>query len=500
MKHTILVLAALAVGFGVAWLVLPSQDSATATAPSGGNAEYTCGMHPEIASDEPGYCPICEMKLTPRKESGGSGGVAIDPATSQSMGLATAPARYERLERAVRAFGRVEFDEKRRYGVNLKFEGWIEKLHVGHEGATVQRGDPLAEIYAPALVAAQRELLIARRAFERARREGGSEAGRELERLAAAARLRLTNWDMSERQILALEQSGEPTRTVTLHSPASGVVVAKKVSEGDRPRPGAELFEIADMSEVWVTAHVYEQDLPFVRVGQTATVALEGTRGETLTARVSWVSPYLDASRQAEIRLDVSNQDSRLKPEMYAEVSISAELEEGRLAIPRAAVINSGERELVYVSSGDGRWTAREIETGAAGDGDLVEVVAGLSAGQDVIVSGQFLLDSESRLSEALSEMTHDHGSADYEDRSGHEEEASPPGVYTCPMPVHFHVVQYGEGECGECGMDLVPIEETDNDRAYVCPMRECGVAQDGPGNCPVCGMKLAELERGHDR
>lgn len=493
MKTTIIALIALVIGFGAAYLLVPQTGNGTPSATETDRQQFTCGMHPEIIADEPGYCPICSMKLTPKKNGAApTGSLTIDPTTRQNMGLVTAAAMYQPLTRHIHAFGRIDYAEPRVHAVNVKINGWIEHLYVDYEGERVYKGQPLLEVYSPDLVAAQKEFLIAHAAGDTS--PGG------MTDLLQAARKRLQNWDISDDQIEQLLATGEVTRTLKIRAPADGVIIVKKVSEGDNLRPGAELYRIADLSSVWVVAHVYEQDLPFVKVGQPATVHMPNLPGEELEGTVSYVSSFLDAGRQVEIRLDVPNSDYRLKPEMYAEVTLHAELPSERLAIPRAAVINSGARQVVYVASGRDSFEPRVVTTGAIGDGDLVEVRSGLTDNEQVVTSGQFLLDSESRLNEALGGMhQHAHTSGtDKGDENRHEAtpafaEKERSGVYTCPMPEHYHVLQYGEGECFECSMKLVPIEDTDNKGVYVCPMPQDSVVSAAPGSCPKCGMNLVK-------
>jgi hypothetical protein len=336
------------------------------------------------------------------------------------------------------------------------------------------------------------------------------QSDRGLSGLKEAARSRLANWDISDDQISALENAGEITRTLVVRAPADGVVLVKNVNQGDRVKPGATLYQIADHTVVWVIAHVYEQDLPFVGENQPATLVFPALSGERRTGTVSYVAPFLDSRGQVEIRVEIDNSDLVLKPEMYAEVSLSSALDGLRTVIPRRAVINSGTRQLAYLASDDGRYQPREIVTGAVGDDDMIEVRSGLEVGDNIVVSGQFLLDSESRLSEALgsSAMTgHDH-SQHQDNRNLVKPDPDEPmvtgghDIYTCPMPSHYHVLQYGEGRCSECNMTLVPLAETDNEQVYVCPMSECGSVQDHAGECSVCGMNLVRYqpEEDHDR
>ncbi len=501
MKTTIIIIMALAAGFGLALIVIPQGEGHPPVEDSAEDQQYTCGMHPEIISNEPGFCPICEMKLTPKKMgTGAAGSVTIDPVTKQNMGLLTASVGYQTLKRKVHASGKIAVAEPNRYTVNVKTDGWVERLLVDHEGEKVYRGQPFLELYSPALVAAQKEHLIA------------LETGASASELAEASRERLANWDISEDQIKRLESSGEITRTMTIRAPSGGVVVSKRVSAGDRLKPGALLYEITDLSTLWVVAHIYEQDVPFVHLGQRATVLLPNTGAREIISTISYVSPFLDNHGQVEIRLNIDNSDNRLMPEMYAEVSIESGLEGDQLVIPRSAVINSGTRQLVYVASGDDAYEPRIVVTGAVGDNDMIAILSGLSENDKVVTSGQFLLDSESRLIEALAggyQTGHDHGG--YHDQplspamehdpdelvatGGHD-------IYTCPMPKHYSVLQYGEGSCSECGMSLVPLADTDNSKVYVCPMAECGTVDYHKGTCDVCGMNLVRYqpEENHDQ
>ncbi len=520
MKKLILIIIVLSIGIAGAMLIIPDNKVTAQETDTEEVQLYTCGMHPEIISEEPGYCPLCGMKLTPKKEgASASGTVVIDPTTSHNMGLVTTPARYLKIDKMVRAFGKVKYSEPDVHTVNLKIDGWVEKMYVDYEGMEVFQGQPMIEIYSPKLVAAQREFLVAHKSNDNSNAQFASAAsdGNGMNSFLESARQRLSNWDISDDQIEKLVKSGEITRTMKIRAPVGGIVTKKYVNEGQRLQPGTELYKITDLSTVWVTAFVYEQDLPFVYIGQEAIVQFPNIPGETFMAEVSYIAPFLDEKGQAEIRLDVKNRDYLIKPQMYAEIALIAEIPQERLVIPRKAVINSGMREIAYVSEGEGSYSARTINTGVIGRNDMVEVRSGLSAGEQVVTSGQFLIDSESRLHEALSSgghTGHSHGdmasndSKNEDDHSTHEMQDSRKtnkdaktkdgelsGVYTCPMPEHFHVLQFGEGDCPECGMNLVAVEETENTEVYVCPMEECGVVQSEPGRCPVCGMHLMMLE-----
>ena len=504
MRTTIIATITLALGFAGAWMIFadnqpPAAASATAA------QQYTCGMHPQIVTNEPGYCPICGMKLTPKKDGASEAGtISIDPTTTKNMGIATTEVRRQTITRTVRTFGKVKIAQPNEHAINVKFDGWVEKLYVDREGEQVFKGQPLFDVYSPELVAAQKEYLIALRGA------GGQSSG-----LLTAARARLANWDISDDQIDELTKSGEATRTLKVRAPIDGIVTMKNVAQGEMVKPDMEAYRVADLSSVWVVAQVYEQDLPFVHMKQDAQVAFPNLGTAPRTGTVSYIAPYLDERGQVEVRVVLSNPDLRLKPEMYAEVSLASSLPGERLAVPRTAVINSGIRQLAYVELGDGKFEPREIKVGAAGDGDQVEIQSGLSEGERVVVTGQFMLDSETRLNESLTQggmPGHDHGS-----ETAVESKAPPPvdtmgghdmtshtednpdelvatgghDIYTCPMPAHYGVLQYGPGKCPQCGMDLVPLAQTTNTKVYVCPMVEDQIVQDHPGACPKCHMNL---------
>lgn len=515
MKTLIIIIAALLIGFGAGYIIIGQSEDQATTIESSSTQQYTCGMHPEIVTNEPGYCPICGMKLTLKKDGGqaAEGSIVIDPTTIQNMGLTTMKAAKMKLTKPVRAFGKVEYSEPMIRTINVKIPGWVEKLYVNYEGAAVKTGEPLFEIYSPELVAAQREYLVAYKnsnnlqASALSMAAGGS-------KLLDAASMRLKNWDISSDQIQNLAASGELTKSMLIRSPYNGIVVAKHIDLGDRLNPGMTVYKIADISNVWVSAFVYEQDLPFLKHGQNAIVNVSSLPDKRFQAGISYISPDLDKNQQVEIRLDVDNYDFMLKPGMYAEVFIQSSLPDERLVVPSKAVINSGVKEVVYLANEDGSFEPKIIQTGAAGDNDYVEVLSGLNPGDNVVISGQFLLDSESRLNESLA-FTHNHGSQlhggsqsvdkmeeslhekhEMEEGEDHSEHRVPElsGIYTCPMPEHYHVLQYGEGKCIECGMDLVPVEKTDNSDVYFCPMTEDWVVSNKPGDCPICGMKLKKL------
>jgi len=520
MKKILIIATILVIGLGGSYVLFGNHGAASVAQAEETEQLYTCGMHPQIISKEPGYCPICGMKLTPKKDNSVAmkGSIVVDPTVVQNMGMVVADVSRQQLQRKVRVFGKIQYSEPSIQSVNVKIPGWVEKLYIDYEGQSVKKGQPLFSVYSPELVAAQQEYLVALKNKQALGNSGSNN-------LLQAAVMRLENWDISPEQITGLSNNGQLTKTMLIRSPFDGVVIAKRVALGEHLNPGAEIYRIADISKVWVQGYAYEQDLPYIRTGQTAEVSVPSLPNDSFTGKIIYVSPFLNDANQAEIRIETANPNLLLKPDMYAEVNIDSRLDGSRLAVPRKAVINSGAKEIVYLSEGDGSYEPQVITTGASADGDMLEVTSGLNEGDKVVTSGQFLLDSESRLNESLA-MNHNHGSMassdtkdqqmndmamDTHQHSGNmkmedksamdakktdEQQAKPKlsGIYTCPMPQHYHVLQYGPGNCPECGMKLVPVEETKNTEVYVCPMPEDSVVSDKPGKCPKCGMNLVKM------
>jgi Cu(I)/Ag(I) efflux system membrane fusion protein/cobalt-zinc-cadmium efflux system membrane fusion protein len=440
------ILAALGAGY---WAGTARHDhGAGETATSAEATKWTCGMHPFIIQDEPGICPICNMELTPLKpgtggqsggekqvkhwvspmdptyvreapgkdymghdlvpvyEDGSQGGIAVDPVVQQSMGVRLAVAEPRDLSRSLRTIGLVTFDEARQYAVNSKIEGWIERLHVNQSGQSVRKGQPLLDIYSPDLVAAQQEYLLALDSSKRLTQSPLPEVADGGRRLLEASRSRLRYWDITDAQIDQLAKSGQVTKTLTLYSPYSGIVTMKKALQGMRVMAGEELLQIADLSRVWVNADIYEQDLPWVKVGQSARVELPFSPGRGVEGKVDFIYPYLTGeTRTVKARIVFANPDLELKPDMYANVLIATEAVKGVLAIPTDAILRSGQEAVVFVARGDGKFEPRPVRTGAAGDDGFVEIRTGLQPGDRVVTSAQFMLDSESKLREAIQKM-----------------------------------------------------------------------------------------------
>ncbi|MCE2438162.1 MAG: efflux RND transporter periplasmic adaptor subunit [Candidatus Latescibacteria bacterium] len=410
-KHLIVAILALGAGFVLGiWL-----GGGEGTAPGEtGPAVHRCPMHPTVVSDRPGSCPICGMDLVMDQPSRSghedghaeeAGEVRIDPSTVQNMGVRTRTVERMPVSRTVRTMGRVVYDETRMTDVNTKVTGWVEGLYVDFTGQEVKKGQPLLEIYSPELVAAQEEYLTALDYVRRLEDGGSAEALEGAKALLGAARQRLMYWDIAEAQIVALEQARKAKRTMTIHSPQEGVVVHRAVYDGAHIKAGEHLYRIADLSRVWIHADIYEYELPWIRQGQPAEVMLSYAPGRVFEGVVSYVYPFLEPkTRTAKVRMIIDNPERELKPEMFATVIIRSEKAKESVVVPVQAVIRSGERSVVILDLGEGRFTPREVKLGVEAD-DVYEVTHGLSGGEEIVISAQFLIDSESNLKAALQTM-----------------------------------------------------------------------------------------------
>lgn len=324
-----------------------------------------------------------------------SGAVVVSAARVQTLGVKTALAEEGVVDAAVRAVGRVEIDERAVVQVAPRFEGWIERLHVNAVGDPVRRGQPLFTVYSPELQSAGEELRIAER-LQRDAAATDPAAAESARRLAEATRARLRN----------MEVAGQAGQRQTFASPANGVVLEKNAVQGARFMPGEAIYRIADLSTVWVIADIFEQDLARVRVGQTATVTIPAFPGQPFEAKVGYLYPTLDtATRSTRVRLELANRDGQLRPGMFAQVELAAGSSVPRVTVPASAVIDDGVRQVVLLALDEGRFRPQPVKLGARGR-DRVEVREGIRAGDRVVVSASFLIDSESQLKAALSNLT----------------------------------------------------------------------------------------------
>ena len=399
---------------GWAWLENTKPTPQVAEAAVEDQTVYTCGMHPNVTRTEPGNCPICGMKLvakkpsTPAETDGSDTDVRVDPGFLQNFAVRTADVDRGTLPVSIRTVGVLAHNEEKLISVNTKFEGWIEMAHVNNVGESVAEGDVLFDIYSPQLVTTQREYLAAMGYVRQLEASNAyPDAIERAKSLLEAARERLHYWDITEEQIDALERSGSAPRTMRFFSPASGFVVEKMGDslEGMQLQPGMTVMKIADHSTLWAQAEFYEEDLRHVKEGSEATIEVDAFPGRRWEGRILFFRSAVNPdTRTLTAFAEVDNADLSLRPRMYVDVSIRAEGVADAVLAPAEAVLHSGERAVVVVARDDGSFEPREVSLGTAAGGKQ-EITAGLSPGETVVVSSQFLIDSESNLRAATAQL-----------------------------------------------------------------------------------------------
>jgi len=338
--------------------------------------------------------------------------VEVPPEIQQTMGIRTFAAEVRSMKKTLRTIGRVEYDERKLTTVNIKVEGWIEKLYADYTGKHVSKGTPLADIYSPELISTQLEYInllnwkssVGLRTQRNIEFNWGDRFGTvgrltvyDLDPLIDVAKQKFALWEIPEEQMKAIEVSKQPVKTMTIKSPASGYVFSKPVFKGTRVAPGDKIFDIVDLSTVWVLADIYEYEIPFVKMGQTARITLSYYPGKEFSSKVDFIYPSLSGqTRTARVRFVLPNPNLLFKPQMFANVEMELSLGE-RLSIPETAILDTGTRQVVYVDLGDGNFSPRQIKAGDRANG-MVEILSGLKAGEKVASSAVFLIDSESKL------------------------------------------------------------------------------------------------------
>jgi len=371
---------------------------------------WTDAMNPGNRYDKPGKAPD-GMDLVPvyEEESPGAAGpgvpgyapIKITAERLQMMGVTTEKARVMSLDQSIRAVGLIMADETRVSHIHIKFEGYIEQIYVNYVGQQVSVGQPIFSVYSPELVATQKEYILALQARDQWEKSG-IDSRLPGVNLVEAARQRLALWDISLDQIARIEKTREPIRALMVYSPVNGIVTAKTAVQGNRVMPSDTLYDITDLSSVWVVADLYEINVPFVKIGAPATISLSYDPGWVFTGHVSYINPSVDEkSRTVKVRIVLENPSGTLKPDMYVEVGLGGQLGFG-VAVPESALMGTGEREMVFIAKGDGLFEPREVKTGVKVRG-FYEIKKGVKAGENVVTGANFLLDSESKLKAAIS-------------------------------------------------------------------------------------------------
>jgi Cu(I)/Ag(I) efflux system membrane fusion protein len=418
---------------------------------------WTCGMHPQVLQDHPGICPICHMKLTPLKsdgddsatqstagneqkkvlywwdpmlgpssisdkpgksamgmdlvpvyESSMSAGpkVTIDPTVVQNMGVRTAQVVRGPLDVTIRAVGMLKVPEPGLHDVNLKINGWVDKLYADTEGMHVEKDQPLFALYSPDLQVVEEELIGAVKSLGGMDAGVGEAAKIEAQGLVESAKRKLRLWDVAEQDIEAIARADRPPRTVVFRSPVNGHVVEKMIVQGSSVQAGMKLMRIEDHSKLWLDAEVYQERSSVVVLGQDVEATIEGLPGKTFTGKVSFLYPHIDhVTRTLTVRTTLDNSKLELRPGMYATAKITARAVSDALLVPKEAVIDTGTRQLAFVADGDGHFDPRKVRTGLSGDGEKLQILQGLAPGEMVVTSGQFLMDVESRTTEAIQKL-----------------------------------------------------------------------------------------------
>lgn len=368
-------------------------------------------MHPQYKAYKPGKAPDCGMDLVPKyaddqPQSMAPGSVMISSDKQQLIGVRAAAVKRETLLRDVRTTGQITADETKIAHVHVKISGFIDQVFVDYIGQLVKKGQPLFTLYSPDLVSTQEEYLIAKRGEKTLSSSPFAEVAQGSQSLLRSTRERLKLWDINEEQIKKLDETGEVSRTLTFYSPITGFVMDRKAFPQTSVTPDTELYTVSDFSTVWVNADVFEYEVPFVKVGQSAAMQLSYYPGRTWRGRVSFIYPTVDpTTRTVKVRLEFPNPEFQLKPQMLTDVELKIDYG-NQIVVPQEAVLDSGKEQRVFVAKGDGYFEPREITTGAKLDGKIV-VLTGLKAGETVVTSGNFLIDSESRLKGSMGPMQH---------------------------------------------------------------------------------------------
>ncbi|NQY26149.1 MAG: efflux RND transporter periplasmic adaptor subunit [Piscirickettsiaceae bacterium] len=400
----------LAIGVGAGYWLSGSHKTSTTVAVNEERKPlfYRNSMNPSVTSPVPvqdsmgmDYVPVYANNNTVDT----AGTVEIDPVVVQNIGVRTAVAKQMALSRTIRAVGRVDFDEERMARLHPKVEGWIEDIRIDKTGQSVRKGDILLSIYSPKLVSTQQEYLVAINNLSVLKKSPFDDIKRGAQELVKSSRKRLQMLGVPEHQIRELEQSREIKRSLHIHTPVAGTVIRIGSRQGQYVTPSTELYMVVDLNQVWVYANVYEYELPWVKTGDKVEMTLASVPGKTFKGSVAYIYPYAESkTRTTKVRLIFENSDLLLRPEMFAEVIIRSDTQEDAVVIPAEAVIRSGDYAQVFVVRGPGKFEPRIVKLGFESTGQ-VAILDGIQAGDEVVTSAQFLVDSESKLREATAKM-----------------------------------------------------------------------------------------------
>ncbi|MDX8402917.1 MAG: efflux RND transporter periplasmic adaptor subunit [Mariprofundaceae bacterium] len=421
-KNTLYIIVALSFGLTGGYFIsgTQQQDSGNTNTEARGDGPCANGaqpltwrnpMNPSITSptfqkDSMGmdYIPVCAEDAA----GGGNapaGTVKIDPTVTQNIGVRVSKVERKRLSRSLTTVGRITFDETKLVTLHPKVDGWIDKLFIAKTGESVKQNTMLLSFYSPQLVATQEEYLLALSSWQQLKDSPYSDIRDGAKRLLDSSLDRLRFFDVAEHQIRELQKTHKVRKNMHIHAPAAGVVTRIGVREGAHVTPMSELYQIADLSRVWVLADLYEHELGWVKVGDTAKLSIASLPGRDFTGRITYIYPYLDPkTRTNKVRIEFDNSDGLLKPDMFGDVAISASRSKPGLFVPREAVLITGQKAHLFVQIEAGHFEPRTVKTGTHADG-MIEILVGVKEGEMIVTSGQFLIDSESSIREAAAKM-----------------------------------------------------------------------------------------------
>ncbi len=546
MKKLIIVgLAAVLVGLGAGWLLFRNNSNSASNNKPGERKilYYRSPMNPTVTSkvpmkDEMGmdYVPVYaddnssgqrkiayyrspmnpqETSPVPKKDEMGmdyvpvyadqigSNQIHIDPATQQNIGVTTELVKKMKLSRTVQTTTNIAYDETKLYTISTKIMGYVEKLYVDYTGQFVKKGQPLLSIYSPDLVSTQEEYLQAIKYRNQISANGSAISKQGAEQLVESAKRRLLYWDITEKEIQALEKRGTPEKTMTIYSPANGIVTDKMVINGQSIMPGMALYKIADLSDVWGLAQIYQYELPWIRLEDKVDLQLSYLPGKTFQGRITYIYPYLDTdAKTVQVRIEIRNSNNyEFKPGMFADATIKSPLTLETVAVPNQAIIHTGTRDVAIIALGNGYFKPVNVTLGARSDNGYVQVLNGLSEGEDIVTSSEFLIDSESNLNAALNNMQAGNDNQEQNSNSQNNSNGS-----SSTDTGNMKGMQMNGGKNMQKGktdhsspveykgtIDVKSIDDNNDGKVYQCPM-DFNVLSDKPGVDPKCGMNLKEV------
>ncbi len=533
--YILLLIVGIAVGAGGYYILFSSSSDTEVHAHDDEETLYSCGMHPNIIESEPGTCPICGMNLTPIKgsqkkesidpkdrkiiywrapmnpnevydepgksqmgmdlvpvyedEGGASGVVTVDGSVLQSMNVKMEFVKNRNLSSIINTNGTLETDERKEFALTTKFAGWIEKLYINYTGQKVRKGQKLVDIYSPELVAAQQELVTA------VNYESSVNSSTKGEMINNAKR-KLELLDISDTDIEKIIQTKKINKYMTLYAPFSGTVLSKNVLEGEMIKAGKEIIKIADLTNLWLKADIYESELDKIIVGSEAEVNFSYNPAKTYKGKITFIYPTVKpATRTVEVRIDIKNTNNKLKPSMFGNVTIEGKNLGEVPTIPETAVLRNGKRNIVILSLGEGKFKPVDVKLGLYSDG-YYQVLAGLKLNDTFVSSGQFMIDSESSLRSAVKLFSSESaGRIEKEEMSDEEmknmnkngeekKESSSEKV-----EAHDHAASIVH----EGVIDVEVIDKNSDGKVFQDPM-DWNVISDQEGRCPLCGMFLKEV------